>query len=236
MSFDDLKQRVYKANMQLVEMGLVFQTFGNASAIDRELGVFGIKPSGVAYDQLRPEDIVILDVKNQVVEGSLRPSSDTKTHAYLYQSWDSIGGIVHTHSTYATSWAQTQQAIPILGTTHADHTTYDIPCAPVMDDEWIAEDYETMTGRQIVDHLITLGYSHADVEMMLISNHGPFTWAPTIEKAVYNSAVLEKIAELAYLTLTIRPDAPSLKSSLIQKHYDRKHGKTAYYGQQSLKR
>ncbi|RZK83834.1 MAG: L-ribulose-5-phosphate 4-epimerase, partial [Pedobacter sp.] len=165
------------------------------------------------------------------VEGSLRPSSDTKTHAVLYKHWEDVGGIVHTHSTYGTAWAQAQKAIPIFGTTHADHLTVDIPCAPPMDDEMIKGNYEYETGFQIMNHFKDLGLSHKEVEMILVGNHAPFTWGKTADKAVYNSAVLEAVAQMALLTQQINPQAPKLKDSLIKKHYDRKHGTDAYYGQ-----
>lgn len=230
--FHELKQAAYRANMQLPELGLVLFTFGNASAADRERGVFAIKPSGVPYADLRAEDLVVLDFDNNVIEGNLRPSSDTKTHAVLYKHWPSIGGIVHTHSTYATAWAQTQQDIPIFGTTHADHLTVDVPCAPVMSDEMIQGDYEHQTGFQILHAFRDKGLSPQEVEMVLVANHAPFTWGKTVEKAVYNSAVLEELARMAYLTRQIRPDAPRLKEALIKKHYERKHGQGAYYGQE----
>ncbi len=166
-----------------------------------------------------------------MVEGTKRPSSDTKTHAVLFNHWDHIGGIVHTHSTYATSWAQAQLDIPILGTTHADHLTADIPCAPPMADAMIAGDYEHQTGWQILNEFQRRGLSPTEVEMVLLSNHAPFTWGKTVEKAVYNSAVLEEVARMAYLSCTLRPDVPRLKDALIQKHYDRKHGVNSYYGQ-----
>ncbi|MCB9304968.1 MAG: L-ribulose-5-phosphate 4-epimerase [Lewinellaceae bacterium] len=230
--YHDIKSAAYEANMQLPELGLVLFTFGNASAADREQGVFAIKPSGVPYAKLRPEDMVVLDFDNNIIEGELRPSSDTKTHAVLYKHWPAIGGIVHTHSTYATAWAQTQQDIPIFGTTHADHLTVDVPCAPVMSDEMIRGDYEHQTGFQILHALSDRGLSPQEIEMILVANHAPFTWGKTVEKAVYNSAVLEELAKMAYLTLQIRPDCPRLKESLVRKHYDRKHGAGAYYGQQ----
>ncbi|MBC6607642.1 L-ribulose-5-phosphate 4-epimerase [Hymenobacter sp. BT188] len=229
--YQDLKQACYEANMQLPKLGLVLFTFGNASVVDREQGVFAIKPSGVPYDTLRPEDIVIMSLGGKVVEGDKRPSSDTKTHAVLFNHWDYIGGIVHTHSTYATSWAQAQLDIPILGTTHADHLTADIPCAPPMADAMIAGDYEHQTGWQILNEFQRRGLSPTEVEMVLLSNHAPFTWGKTVEKAVYNSAVLEEVARMAYLSCTLRPDVPRLKDALIQKHYDRKHGVNSYYGQ-----
>jgi L-ribulose-5-phosphate 4-epimerase len=217
--------------MQLPKLGLVIFTFGNVSAADRTLGVFAIKPSGVAYDELSSEKMVIVDFDGKIVEGKLRPSSDTKTHALLYKQWDKIGGIVHTHSTYATAWAQSQRDIPIYGTTHADHTTLDIPCAPPMSDEMIKGDYEYQTGYQIIDCLKGRKLNYEDIEMILVGNHAPFTWGKTPEKAVYNSAVLEALAELAFLTERINPDAPRLKASLIKKHYERKHGPDSYYGQ-----
>lgn len=230
-AYQAIKEAAYTANMQLPELGLVLFTFGNASAVDRTQGVFAIKPSGVPYQDLRPEDMVIVDFDNKIIEGAKRPSSDTKTHAVLYKHWENIGGIVHTHSTYATAWAQTQQDIPILGTTHADHLTVDIPCAPVMNDAMIEGDYEYQTGFQILNAFQDKGLTPAEVEMVLVANHAPFTWGKTVEKAVYNSAVLEELARMACLTMLIRPDAPRLKDALIRKHYERKHGKNAYYGQ-----
>ena len=172
---------------------------------------------------------MILTVKPY--KGTLRPSSDTLTHAVLYKHWEGIGGIVHTHSTYATAWAQTQRDIPIYGTTHADHTTVDIPCAPPMSDEMIQGDYEYQTGFQIMQYLEQKGMSYKEVEMMLVGNHAPFTWGKTPEKAVYNSAVLEAVAQMAYLTEQIRSDVPKLQDSLIKKHFERKHGPNSYYGQ-----
>lgn len=229
--YKNLKQECYEANMQLNALGLVVYTFGNVSAVDRDKGVFAIKPSGVPYELLKPEDIVILDFDNNIIEGTMRPSSDTKTHAYLYKNWDDIGGIAHTHALYSVSWAQAQLDIPIFGTTHADHLTADIPCAPPMSDELIKGNYEHNTGIQILDCFKNKGLSHKEVEMVLIGNHGPFTWGKDAAKAVYNSKVLEVVAQMAYLTLQINPNALRLKDSLIKKHYDRKHGKDAYYGQ-----
>ncbi|MGB5437806.1 MAG: L-ribulose-5-phosphate 4-epimerase [Maribacter sp.] len=229
--FKELKRECYEANMQLNALGLVIYTFGNVSAVAREAGVFAIKPSGVPYDDLKAEDMVILDYDNTIVEGTMRPSSDTKTHAYLYKNWDDIGGIAHTHATYSVAWAQAQRDIPIFGTTHADHLTADIPCAPPMKDELIQGNYEHNTGIQILDCFRERNLSYSEVEMVLIGNHGPFAWGKNAAKAVYNSKVLEAIAEMAYLTLQINPKAPRLKDALIKKHYERKHGKDAYYGQ-----
>lgn len=230
--YKKIKQEVYEANLRLPELGLVLFTFGNASAVDRERGVFAIKPSGVPYEELKVEDIVVLDFDNNVIEGVLRPSSDTKTHAVLYKHCLNIGGIVHTHSTYATAWAQTLLDIPIFGTTHADHLTHDIPCAAPMSDEMINGDYEHETGFQIINALKEKGFTYEDVEMILVGNHAPFTWGKTVKKAVYNSAVLEEVAKMAYLTLQINPNAARLKESIIEKHYDRKHGSESYYGQE----
>jgi L-ribulose-5-phosphate 4-epimerase len=195
--YDHIRESAFLANMQLPELGLVLFTFGNVSAADRSLGVFAIKPSGVPYRDLSPQEMVIVDFDGNTVEGTLRPSSDTKTHAVLYKNWENIGGIVHTHSTYATAWAQTQLDIPIFGTTHADHTTVDIPCAAPMSDEMIKGDYEYETGYQIINCLKDKGLSYEEVEMILVGNHAPFTWGKTPEKAVYNSAVLESVAQIA---------------------------------------
>jgi len=226
-----LKQECYEANMELNALNLVIYTFGNVSSVDRKNEVFAIKPSGVPYETLKPEDIVIVDFDNKVVEGEMRPSSDTKTHAFLYKKWKNIGGIAHTHATYSVAWAQSQKDIPIFGTTHADHLTADIPCAPPMSDTLIEGNYEHNTGIQILDCFKEKSLSYEDVQMVLIGNHGPFTWGKNAAKAVYNSKVLEEVAKMALLTLQINPNASRMKDSLIKKHYDRKHGKDAYYGQ-----
>lgn len=229
--YKELKRECYEANMELNALGLVIYTFGNVSAVDRGDGVFAIKPSGIPYGDLKADDMVILDYDNTIVEGKMRPSSDTKTHAFLYKNWKDIGGIAHTHATYSVAWAQAQRDIPIFGTTHADHLTADIPCAPPMSDELIKGNYEHNTGIQILDCFKEKKLSYQEVQMILIGNHGPFAWGKDAAKAVYNSKVLEAIAEMAYLTLQINPNAPRLKESLIKKHYERKHGKGAYYGQ-----
>ena len=230
-SYKTLKEEAYEANMQLPQLGLVLFTFGNVSAVDRDKAVFAIKPSGVPYDTLKPEDMVIVDYDARLVEGTLRPSSDTKTHALLYKTWDDIGGITHTHSTYAVAWAQAGRDIPIFGTTHADHTHRDIPCAPVLTDAMIQGDYEHETGNQIIDCFTEKNLSHHEMEMVLLQNHGPFTWGKDAAKSVYNAAVLEEVARMAYLTLQINADTVVLKDTLRMKHYERKHGKDAYYGQ-----
>jgi L-ribulose-5-phosphate 4-epimerase len=226
-----LQEEAYEANMQLPKLGLVLFTFGNASAADRGAGIFAIKPSGVSYPELTADKMVIVDFDGQTVEGSLRASSDTATHAVLYKHWKKINGIAHTHSTYATSWAQAQRDIPLYGTTHADHITVDIPCASPMSDEMIKGNYEYETGFQIINCFAERGLSYEEVEMVLVGNHAPFTWGITAAKAVYNSAVLEAVAQLAYLTEQIKNDAPRLKEALIRKHFERKHGPDSYYGQ-----
>jgi L-ribulose-5-phosphate 4-epimerase len=226
-----IQHQAYQANMQLPKLGLVLFTFGNVSAADRNLGVFAIKPSGVPYEELSPEKMVIVDFEGKTVQGQLRPSSDTLTHAVLYRHWEKIGGIVHTHSTYATAWAQSQRDIPIYGTTHADHNTVDIPCAAPMSDAMIQGDYEYQTGYQIMDCLQEKGLSYQEVEMVLVGNHAPFTWGKTADKAVYNSAVLEELARMAHLTEQINPGVARLKEALIRKHFERKHGPHSYYGQ-----
>lgn len=229
--FKKLKQECYKANLELNSLGLVVYTFGNVSSVDREQKLFAIKPSGVPYEDLKAEDMVVVDFENKIVEGTLKPSSDTKTHAYLYKHWEGIGGIAHTHALYSVSWAQAQQDIPVFGTTHADHLTEDIPCADPMRDELIKGNYEHNTGIQILDCFKERKLDPKQVEMILIGNHGPFCWGKNAAEAVYNARVLEEIAHMAYLTLQINPKATRLKKSLIKKHYDRKHGKDAYYGQ-----
>ncbi len=231
-NYKTIREEAYEANMLLPKYGLVLMTFGNASAADRAQGVFAIKPSGVAYEKLSPKDMVIVDFESKVVEGKWKPSSDTKTHAVLYSECPEISGVVHTHSTYATAWAQTLTDIPILGTTHADHLTVDVPCAPPMKDAYIKGDYEYNTGYQILDELKKRKLSYKEVEMILVGNHAPFTWGKTVNKAVYNSAVLESIAQMAFISLTIAPKIKRMKKSLIDKHYERKHGGNAYYGQE----
>jgi L-ribulose-5-phosphate 4-epimerase len=226
-----IMEEAYAANMQLPKLGLVLFTFGNVSAVDRSLGVFAIKPSGVPYEKLSPADMVIVDFEGNTVAGNLRPSSDTKTHAVLYKHWETIGGIVHTHSVYGTAWAQSQRDIPIFGTTHADYNTVDIPCAPPMGDDRIEGNYELETGFQIINCFKDKGLDYKEVEMVLVGNHAPFTWGKNADKAVHNSAVLEQIAQMALLTEQINPKAPRLKEALIRKHYERKHGPDSYYGQ-----
>lgn len=229
MSYLELKREVYEANMELQRRNLVVYTWGNVSQIDRAKSVIAIKPSGVAYEKLTPDDIVIVDLENTIVEGKMRPSSDTKTHTHLYRHFENIGGVTHTHSTYATAWAQTQQAIPCYGTTHADYAYGEIPCTAVMSDAQIERDYEEETGVQITDCFKTR--DPKEVPMVIVAGHAPFTWGKSGADAVYHAVILEEIARMAYLTKTLQQNTPPLKQGIIDKHYLRKHGKNAYYGQ-----
>ena len=226
----ELKERVWECNRQLPERGLVIQSFGNVSGIDRQKGLVAIKPSGVTYRDLNVDDIVVVDLNNKVVEGKLRPSSDTETHTLLYRSFPEIGGVAHTHSTYAVAWAQAMKPIPILGTTHADLLAEDVPCTKVMSDKMIKGNYEEQTGVQIL--LAFTKRSYKDVPMVLVACHGPFTWGDSPEKALYHSQMLEELAKMESLTLQINRSTPRLKKALIDKHYRRKHGPDAYYGQE----
>lgn len=230
-AYRELKEKAWEGNRELFRRGLAIHTFGNASAIDRSKGVFAIKPSGVAYERLRPEEMVVVDLENRVVEGTLRFSSDTRTHSVLYRGFPEIGGVVHTHSPYAVAWAQARKSIPILGTTHADHLPGDVPCTPVMDDERIRGNYEEETGNLIIETIRNL--SDQASPMVLVACHGPFTWGETCERAVYHSVVLEELARIALLTLEINPRTPRLKRALIDRHFNRKHGTEATYGQRA---
>lgn len=228
-SLKDLKKRAWKSNIALYESGIAPLTFGNVSAIDRKKGVFAIKPSGMPYDELNPDDIVVLDLNLRQIEGKLHPSSDTKTHALLYKKFPLIGGVAHAHPPYSVAWAQAMKPIPILGTTHADLAAADIPCTRVMSDKMIHGDYEKETGNLIAERFSNINYM--EVPMVLVACHGPFTWGVSPEKAVEHCILLEEIAKMAMLTLTINNHTPRLKQSLIDKHYNRKHGADAYYGQ-----
>ena len=229
MSYTELKREVFEANMELQRRGLVIYTFGNVSQIDRDKGVIAIKPSGVSYDQMKAEDMVIVDLENNIVEGSMRPSSDTKTHIHLYRHFNEIGGVTHTHSTYATAWAQAKQSIPCFGTTHADYVHGDITCTRELTDAQVNGDYELETGIQITDAYKDR-YPKA-APMVIVAGHAPFTWGKDAAQSVYHAALLEEIARMAYLTRTLDQNAAALKKSVMDKHYLRKHGKDAYYGQ-----
>lgn len=229
MSYLELKREAYEANMELQRRNLIIYTWGNVSQIDRAKGVMAIKPSGVPYEELLPEHMVIVDMENNIVEGKMRPSSDTKTHTHLYRHFETIGGVTHTHSTYATAWAQAQVSIPCFGTTHADFAYGEIPCTAVMSDEQIERDYEEETGVQITDAFV--GKNPDEVPMVIVAGHAPFTWGKDAAKSVYHAVVLEEIARMAYLTKTLNTQQASLKQGILEKHYQRKHGKNAYYGQ-----
>ncbi len=224
-----LKEAVYRANMDLVEKGLVVGTFGNVSGIDREIGVIAIKPSGVEYAELSPDSMVLLGVDGRRLEGGMNPSSDTKTHVGLYRAFPEIGGVVHTHSRYATSWAEARRPLPCLGTTHADYFHGDVPCTAVITDAQIARDYEEETAVQIVDAFRRVDYRA--MPAVLVASHGPFSWGKNPAEAVYHSFMLEYAAEMALLALAINPRVKAVRRSLLDKHYLRKHGSGAYYGQ-----
>ena len=228
-SYDELKQQAWQANMEIPRRGLAIYTFGNVSAFDAGRAVFAIKPSGVAYESLTAADMVVIDLESKVVEGTMRPSSDTKTHAALYKAFQGIGGIVHTHSTYASAWAQAGMAIPIYGTTHADHLAEDVPCTALMTAEAVERDYEAETGTQIIDCFRTR--DPRQTPMVLVAGHGPFAWGKTADKAVYHAVVLEELAKIASITRSLDPQARRLPEYLVRKHFERKHGKSAYYGQ-----
>ncbi|WP_288847385.1 L-ribulose-5-phosphate 4-epimerase [Sneathia vaginalis] len=225
---EELKKRVYEANMDLPKYNLVKFTWGNVSEIDREKGLFVIKPSGVDYDKLTPDDMVVVDLEGNVVEGRYKPSSDTPTHVELYKAFSKIGGIVHTHSTYATSFAQAGRNIPCYGTTHADSIYGDIPCSRNLTEEEINEAYEKNTGKVIIETFEKLDYMATPT--ILCKNHGSFSWGENAKKAVYNAVVLEEVAKMAILTEMINKDVKEAPKCIQDKHYNRKHGKNAYYG------
>ena len=231
---EELKKRVYEANMLLPKYGLVTFTWGNASEIDRETGYFAIKPSGVDYDLLTPDDMVILDLEGNKIEGKYNPSSDTPTHLELYKAWPEIGGVVHTHSSYATSWAQAGRDIPCYGTTHADYMYGDIPCFRVLTKAEMDEGYETNTGKLIVEGFTSLDKDPMAVPACLCKNHGPFTWGKDAHEAVHNAVVLDEVAKMALRTELINPQVDRAPQNIQDKHYYRKHGANAYYGQPGL--
>lgn len=228
---EKLKQEVYEANMELPRRGLVTYTWGNVSGIDREKGLFVIKPSGVEYEELKPEDLVVMDLQGNKVEGDLNPSSDTKTHLILYNAFPDIGGIVHTHSPLAVAWAQAGRDIPAYGTTHADYFYGPIPCARNLTQEEIDDDYETNTGKVIVETFRERGVNPVYVPAVICRNHGPFTWGKNAAQAVYHSVVLEEVAKMNLFTELINPKVDAAPLNIQNKHFMRKHGPDAYYGQ-----
>ena len=230
MQLRELREQVLDANLELVRKGLVLYTFGNASGIDRERGLVVIKPSGVDYDRLTAEDLVIVDLHGKILEGSLNPSSDVKTHLLLYREFPTIGGVVHTHSEFATSWAQAGKAIPCYGTTHADYFHGEVPVTRPLTDEEIEADYEFNTGVVIAARFKEL--DPLAVPGVLVANHAPFAWGKTAAAAAYNAVVLEYVAKLAFRTVLIEGEAAKVSSRLLRKHYERKHGPKATYGQE----
>ena len=228
---EELKERVLKENLELDKRGLVTYTWGNVSAIDREKGLIVIKPSGVKYEDMKAEHMIVVDLEGNVVEGKYRPSSDTATHIELYKKYTELGGVVHTHSTIATSWAQACNDIPAYGTTHADYFYGDIPCTRRLTEEEITRDYETETGKVIIETIEARKIKAIEVPGIVVASHGPFTWGKTPEEAVYNAVVLEEVAKMAYYTSSINPRIRQADKYLQDKHYLRKHGANAYYGQ-----
>ncbi len=226
---ENLKQKVFEANMALPRYGLVTFTWGNVSAIDREKGLVIIKPSGVEYDTMTAEDMVVVDLEGKVVEGKYKPSSDTPTHLVLYKAFPNIGGIVHTHSRHATSWAQAGRDIPAYGTTHGDYFYGAIPCTRKMTRDEIAGEYEAETGNVIVERFKNLPAD--DIPAVLVNSHGPFTWGKDADNAVHNAVVLEELALMAMQTEALNPNVAVMQQELLDKHYLRKHGANAYYGQ-----
>lgn len=228
---EELKKAVYEANMELPRRGLVTYTWGNVSGMDRESGCFVIKPSGVSYDALTPEDMVVMDLNGNKVEGRYNPSSDTKTHLELYKKYPEIGGVVHTHSREATAWAQAGRDIPAYGTTHADYFLGSIPCARSLTEEEVAGDYEQNTGLVIIETLEERGINPVYTPAILCCNHGPFAWGKDAADAVYHAVVLEEVARMARYTEQNRPDVKPAPRYILEKHFYRKHGENAYYGQ-----
>jgi len=226
---EQLKEIVYKANIELQNQKLIIFTWGNVSGIDRDANVVAIKPSGISYDQLTPDEIVLLDLDGNVLEGDLNPSSDTPTHLELYRNFEAVGGICHTHSPNATMWAQACREIPCFGTTHADHFCGEVPITEVMTAKEIQSDYELNTGKVIVRRFT--GMDPMEMPAVLVANHGPFTWGETPQKAVENAVVLEQVAAMALGTITLNENQKDISRVLLDKHYFRKHGKNAYYGQ-----
>jgi len=232
MGFADLRERVLDANLALGRAGLVVLTFGNASAVDREAGVVAIKPSGVPYDRLTAADITVVDLATgAIVDGETRPSSDTPTHLALFRAWSDVGGVAHTHSAFATSWAQARREIPCLGTTHADHFDGAVPVTRGLTPGEIEGDYERETGEVIIETLAASGCEPLDMPAVLVASHGPFTWGASAEEAVENAIALEAVAASAYRAVTLAGELEAIPPELLRKHFSRKHGATAYYGQ-----
>lgn len=229
--YTSLREKAFEANMEIPRRGLAIYTWGNVSAFDAEKGVFAIKPSGVPYDELTVDSMVIVDLDGKVVDGKMRPSSDTKTHGVLYREFSGIKGITHTHSPYAVAWAQARRPLPVFGTTHADHGAETVPCTDFMSAEAVKRDYELETGKLIVAAFKNEQKNPLHMKMVLVAGHGPFTWGESPADSVYQAAVLEEICKMALLTLVLEPSVSPLPEHITRKHWERKHGANAYYGQ-----
>ncbi|MDR1251241.1 MAG: L-ribulose-5-phosphate 4-epimerase AraD [Treponema sp.] len=230
-TYKALREEAFEANLEISRQNLAIYTWGNASAFDPDKGIFAIKPSGVPYHNLSPESMVLVDLQGTIVEGALNPSSDTKTHQVLYREFSGIRGITHTHSPYAVAWAQAHRPVPVYGTTHADHGTEEVPCTEFMSPEAVKNNYELETGNLIVETFKKSRLNPEHVNMVLVAGHGPFTWGASAAQSVYHGAVLEEVCKMALLTLSLDPLAKPLPEHLIKKHWERKHGPDAYYGQ-----
>ena len=238
-NYKDLREEAYEANLEIKKRNLAIYTWGNVSAFDSDKGLFAIKPSGVAYDTLKAQDMVVVDLDGKVVDGKLKPSSDTETHRVLYHEFVhlafgakvSMRGICHTHSTYAVAFSQARRPVPVYGTTHADYGPEEIPCTEMMSEEAAKGSYELETGKLIIETFIRQNKNFLHMPMILVAGHGPFSWGVNAGQSVYHAAILEEICKMAYLTLALDPQAKPLPEHLIRKHWERKHGPKAYYGQ-----
>jgi L-ribulose-5-phosphate 4-epimerase len=230
-AYKTLREEAFEANREIPRRNLAIYTWGNVSAFDPSKGVFAIKPSGVAYDDLTPDAIVVVDLDAHIVQGNLNPSSDTKTHCVLYREFSGIAGITHTHSPYATAWAQAGRSVPVYGTTHADHGAGEIPCTGFISPSAVRADYELETGKLIVETFLKNSIPPDHTQMVLVAGHGPFTWGKTAAQSVYHAAVLEEICKIALYTLRLNPQVSPLPEHILKKHWERKHGPDAYYGQ-----
>ena len=230
-SYKDLREQAYEANMEIKRQNLAIYTWGNSSAYDPDKGIFAIKPSGVEYNELKPELMVLVDLNGKIVDSKLKPSSDTKTHLVLYREFKEIAGVTHTHSPYAVAWAQAKKNVPVFGTTHADHSAEEIPCTLPLSREAVKKDYELETGNLIAETFRTRNLNPAHTNMVLVGGHGPFTWGASAFQSVYHSAILEEICKMALFTTSINPHTEPLPLHITQKHWHRKHGPDAYYGQ-----
>ena len=231
MNYKTLREEAYEANLEIKRQNLVISTWGNVSAFDPARGIFAIKPSGVAYDELTPESMVVIDLDGKLVDGGLIPSSDTKTHQVLYREFQGIHGVTHTHSPYAVAWAQARRPVPVFGTTHADHCAAEIPCTEYMSAEAVKNNYELETGNLIVETFRRGSLDPAHISMVLVAGHGPFTWGVSAAQSVNHAMILEEVCKMALLTVTIDSQAKPLPEYIIRKHWERKHGPDAYYGQ-----